>query len=139
MMSRITIHLDGQTDVDLKQFCGSTASTRDEVIKALINVTRNDRYISSRVTDDLSSLHPASPWTSGITVDLGNATDVDLKQWCGEADPAKAIEAMVRVMLRDHHIRDKVRSRLAGPSLAVSGPVDPEPVKKQELGGFSPF
>lgn len=87
----------------------------------------------SWVTDDLSSLHPASPWTSGITVDLGHPAGADLKQWCGEADPTQAIEAMVRVMLRDHYIRDKVRAQL-GPA-----PVDLEPVQKPKPGGPAPF
>lgn len=137
-MSNITIHLDNRTDVNLKQWCDSTASTRNKVIRTLIHVTRHDPYTSGRVTNYLHSLHPASPWMNAITVDLDNLTDVDLKQWCGEADPAKAIDAMVHVMLHDDSIGEKVRSHLVGPSLTAGDPVNPEPVNP-EPGGFSPF
>jgi hypothetical protein len=46
---------------------------------------------------------------------------------------------MVHVMLYDDTIGEKVRSRLLGPSLTAADPVDPEPVKKPEPGGLSPF
>jgi (2Fe-2S) ferredoxin len=138
MMSTITIHLDPWFDDRLKQFCDSTASTPNEAIRALIKVTLHDSYIRSNVANDQSSLHPASPWRSAITVDLDNLTGVDLKQWYGEVDPADAIEAMVRVMIHDKTIRERVSLRLPRPSIPVVNPVKPEPVKKHEPGGPSP-
>jgi hypothetical protein len=143
MMNRITIHLDNMTDAKLKQWCDSTASTRNEAIKALIHVTRHDPYTSGRATNYLRGLHPAHPpWVmNAITVDLDNQTDVDLTNWSAHdgVDPGKAIDAMVHVMLYDDTIGEKVRSRLLGPSLTAADPVDPEPVKKPEPGGFSLF
>lgn len=142
-MSRITIHLYDQTDVDLKEFCDSTASTRNEAIKALIHVTRHDSYTSGRVTSYLHSLHPAHPaWVmNAITVDLDNQTNVDLTNWSAHdgVDPAEAIDAMVHVMLHDDTIGEKVRNRLSGPSITMVDPVNPETVTPPELGGFSPF
>lgn len=161
-MSRITILLDSLTDVKLKQFCEKTASTRHDAIRALIHVTLDNPYTSRRVKTYLHSPQPAAPVSQpdasggitkprpaapemrkAITVDLRSPTEVDLERWCGEVDAAEAIEAMVRVMLRDKSIGEKVRKRLVpGPvnlkAVKKQEPVNLKAVKKRETDGFSP-